>query len=234
MGTVDGGEPATADPRFIFMDSPSHRRRTRAPYRLTLRFAGIPPAMLGSSFPEEMSEPGEITSLLRRLRSGDGSAADRLAEKAYPELHRVAEAHFRHERAGHLLQPTALVNEAWQKFVALDAVELSDRVHFLSLCSRLMRQVLVDYARRRATHERVVSSMRVDARGEENTLDLDLALSKLEEAQPRAARVVELRYFGGLSTEEIAQCLEVSLATVKRDWLTARVWLYRQLHGDPA
>jgi RNA polymerase sigma factor (TIGR02999 family) len=181
-----------------------------------------------------MSQPGEITSLLRRLRSGDREAADRLVEKAYPELHRIAEAHFRNERAGHLLQPTALVNEAWQKFAALDAVELSDRVHFLSLCSRLMRQILVDHARRRATHESVVSSMRVDNRGEESTLDLDLALRKLEEAQPRAARVVELRYFGGMSTEEIAQCLDVSPATVKRDWLAARAWLYRQLHGDPA
>jgi len=179
-----------------------------------------------------MPEPGEITSLLRRFRSGDRSAAVRLVEKAYPELHRIAEAHFRHERAGHLLQPTALVNEAWQKFVALDAVELSDRVHFLSLCSRLMRQVLVDHARRRATHERVLSSMRVDDRDEEKTLDLDLALRKLEEAQPRAARVVELRYFGGLSTEEIALCLDVSPATVKRDWLAARAWLYGQLHGD--
>jgi RNA polymerase sigma factor (TIGR02999 family) len=180
-----------------------------------------------------MSQPGEITSLLRRLRSGDRAALDLLVEKAYPELHRIAEAHFRHERAGHLLQPTALVNEAWQKFVALDAVELSDRVHFLSLCSRLMRQILVDHARRRAIHERAVSSMRADDRGEENTLDLDLALRKLEEAQPRAARVVELRYFGGLSTDEIAQCLDVSLATVKRDWLAARAWLYGQLHGEP-
>jgi RNA polymerase sigma factor (TIGR02999 family) len=181
-----------------------------------------------------VSLPGEITSLLRRIRSGDEAAADRLIEKAYPELHRIAEAHFRHERAGHLLKPTALVNEAWQKFVALDAVELGDRVHFLSLCSRLMRQVLVDHARRRATHERVVRSMRAHDRDEGNTLELDLALHKLEEAQPRAARVVELRYFGGLSTEEIAQCLDVSLATVKRDWLAARAWLYGQLHGEEA
>ncbi len=180
-----------------------------------------------------MSQPGEITSLLRQLRSGDRAASDRLVEKAYPELHRIAEAHFRNERAGHLLQPTALVNEAWQKFVALDAVELSDRVHFFSFCSRLMRQILVDHARRRATHERVLSSMRID-REEENALDLDLALRKLEEAQPRAARVVELRYFGGMSNEEIARCLDVSLATVKRDWLAARAWLYSQLHGDQA
>jgi RNA polymerase sigma factor (TIGR02999 family) len=181
-----------------------------------------------------MPEPGEITSLLRRLRSGDRAAADRLVEKAYPELHRVAEAHFRHERPGHVLQPTALVNEAWQKFVALEALELSDRVHFLSLCSRLMRQVLVDHARRRTSHERALASLRIDDRIEADASDLDLALQKLEAAQPRAARVVELRYFGGMSTEEIAQCLDVSLATVKRDWLAARAWLYSQLHGDPA
>jgi RNA polymerase sigma factor (TIGR02999 family) len=181
-----------------------------------------------------MPEPGEITALLLRFRSGDRAAANRLAEKAYPELHRIAEAHFRHERPGHLLQPTALVNEAWQKFAALDALELSDRVHFLSLCSRLMRQILVDHARRRATHERVVGSIRVDDRDEANALDLDLALRKLEQSQPRAARVVELRYFAGMSTEEVAECLGVSLATVKRDWLAARAWLYGQLHGDRA
>jgi len=176
-----------------------------------------------------MGEPGEITSLLRRLRSGDRSAADRLVDKAYPELHRIAEGHFRHERVGHLLQPTALVNEAWQKFVALDAVELSDRVHFLSLCSRLMRQILVDHARRRATHERAVESMRIDDRIEPDTLDLDVALRKLEESQPRAARVVELRYFGGLSVEETAGILDVSAETVMRDWKFARNWLFRAL-----
>ncbi len=181
-----------------------------------------------------MPEPGEITALLRRLRSGDRAAGDRLVEKAYPELHRIAEAHFRHERAGHLLQPTALVNEAWQKFVALESVDLADRVHFLSLCSRLMRQVLVDHARRRATHERALGSMRIDDRSEAGVHDLDLALRRLEGAQPRAARVVELRYFGGLSNEEIAECLDVSPATVKRDWLAARAWLYGQLRGDQA
>jgi RNA polymerase sigma factor (TIGR02999 family) len=181
-----------------------------------------------------MAERGEITSLLRDVRSGNRQALDRLIEKAYPELHRIAESHFRRERRDHLLQPTALVNEAWQKFVALAAVDLNDRVHFLSLCSRLMRQILVDHARRRATHERVMESMSVDDRIEARTLDLDVALSKLEEAHPRAARVVELRYFGGLSNAEIAQSLEISPATVKRDWLAARAWLHEQLHGGAA
>jgi len=97
-----------------------------------------------------------------------------------------------------------------------------------------MRQILVDHARRRATHERAVESMRIDDRLEADALDLDRALRRLAEAQPRAARVVELRYFGGLSTEEIAQCLDVSPATVKRDWLAARAWLYGQLYGDQA
>ena len=174
----------------------------------------------------------EITSLLHELRAGNLSARDRLIDKTYPELHRIAQAHFRQERPGHLLQPTALLNEAWQKFVALDAVHLSDRVHFLSLCSRLMRQILVDHARRRATHERAVDAMRVDDRLDATSLDLHLALDKLEEANPRAARVVELRYFAGLSNEEIAECLEISLATVKRDWLAARAWLYGQLYGS--
>lgn len=181
-----------------------------------------------------MPQPGEITALLHQLRSGDRTAWDRLSEKTYPELHRIAQAHFRDERPGHLLQPTALVNEVWQKFIALDAVQFSDRIHFLSLCSRLMRQILVDHARRRATHERVLSLMGTDDRTEENTLDLDLAMKKLEEAQPRAAQVVELRYFGGMSIEEIAEYLEVSPATVKRDWLAARAWLYNQIHGGPA
>ena len=181
-----------------------------------------------------MSQPGEITALLHQLRSGDRTAWDRLSEKTYPELRRIAQAHFRDERPGHLLQPTALVNEVWQKFMALNAVQFSDRVHFLSLCSRLMRQILVDHARRRATHERVVSSMQTDDRIEQDTLDLDLALRKLEGAHPRAAQVVELRYFGGMSIEEIAEYLEVSPATVKRDWLVARAWLYSQVHGGPA
>jgi RNA polymerase sigma factor (TIGR02999 family) len=181
-----------------------------------------------------MPAQGEITSLLRELRRGDRSAGDRLIEKAYPELHRIAQAHFQRERPGHLLQPTALVNDAWQKFVRLEAVALNDRVHFLSVCSRLMRQILVDHARRRAAHERAVASLRIEDRIETNTLDLDLALSQLEKTHPRAARVVELRYFGGMSNEEIAQCLEVSLATVKRDWVAARAWLYGRLRGKRA
>jgi len=101
-----------------------------------------------------MPQPGEITSLLRKLQSGDRSAWARLSEETYPELRRIAEIHFRDERPGHILQPTALVNEVWQKFLSLDAVEFNDRIHFFSLCSRFIRQILVDHARRRIVHER--------------------------------------------------------------------------------
>jgi RNA polymerase sigma factor (TIGR02999 family) len=151
----------------------------------------------------------------------------------YPELRGIAEAHFRKERSGHILQPTALVNELWLKFIALNAVQFSDRVHFFSFCSRLMRQILADHARRGAIHERALSMMPADNRIEKTTVELEFALRELEEAQPRAARVVELRYFGGMSIEEIAESLGVSPATVKRDWIAARAWLFGQFHGVP-
>jgi RNA polymerase sigma factor (TIGR02999 family) len=173
---------------------------------------------------------GEITALLRQFQLGDRNAWDRLSERTYPELRRIAEAHFRNESPGHVLQPTALVNEVWLKFLALNAVQLNDRIHFFSLCSRLMRQILVDNARRRLAHERAVTAL--DDRAAEGTVDLDLALGKLEALQPRAGKVVEMRYFSGLSIEEIAEALGVSAVTVKRDWIAARAWLYGQLHGE--
>ena len=179
-----------------------------------------------------MLPSGEITVLLRQIQSGDQEAWSRLSERTYPELRRIADVHLKSEIPGHVLQPTALVNEVWLKFLTLNAVQLNDRAHFFSLCSRLMRQILVDHARRRIIHERAVRSLHPDDEAAEDTLHLDLALGKLEAVQPRAAKVVEMRYFGGLSIEEIAGVLEVSAATVKRDWLAARAWLYGQLHGD--
>ena len=181
-----------------------------------------------------MPAPGEITSLLHKLQKGESRAWDRLARLTYPELHGIAEAHFRDERQGHLLQPTALVNEVWLKFLKLRAVEINDRVHFFCLCSRLMRQILVDHARRRispagAGGRRVFG---LDGESQEDVLALELALKKLEAVRPRAVQVVEMRYFGGLSVGEIAEALRVSPATIKRDWLMARAWLYGQLHGE--
>jgi RNA polymerase sigma factor (TIGR02999 family) len=179
-----------------------------------------------------MLKAGEITALLGELRSGDRNAWDRLSECTYPDLRRIAETHLRSERPGHVLQATALVNEVWLKFLGLQRVEINDRIHFFSFCSRLMRQILVDHARRRVAHERTLALLEPGDAGVECTLDLDLALRKLEAVQPRAAQVVEMRYFGGMAVEEVAHALEVSPATVKRDWLTARAWLYSELHGD--
>lgn len=176
---------------------------------------------------------GEVTALIRRIQSGDSDAWEPLTEKVYPELRRIAAAHFRNERPGHLLRPTALVHEVWLKLVAIRSVEIDDRVHFFSLCSRLMRRILVDEARRRKVHEKALEVIMTSDRADTDALELDRALKILEETQPRAARVVELRYFAGMSIEEIAEVLDISAATVKRDWLAARAWLYGQLTGAP-
>lgn len=175
--------------------------------------------------------PGEITMLLRQLQAGDDGAWERLSEQVYPELHRIAEAHFRGERPGHVLQPTALIHEVWLKLIALNSVRIEDRLHFFSLCSRFMRRILVDHARRRDAEDRTTELVSDGDRVRTDPLELNRALKKLEEAQPRAAHVVELRYFGGMSIEEIAEVLQISPATVKRDWLAARAWLYNQLAG---
>jgi RNA polymerase sigma factor (TIGR02999 family) len=174
---------------------------------------------------------GTITTLLNRLRDGDNTAWDQLTEAVYPDLHRIAAAYFRRERPGHFLQPTALVHEVWLKLIALRSLELEDRLHFFALCSRFMRRILVDEARRRSVQARTLDPGSAPDRIETDVLELSRALERLEEAQPRAARVVELRYFGGMTVEEIAGILGVSTVTVKRDWLGARAWLYGQLTG---
>lgn len=184
-----------------------------------------------------MSNPvGVVTALIHRVQSGDTAAWDQLSTQVYPELHRIAEAHFRKERPGNLLQPTALIHETWIKLLALQSVRFEDRLHFFSLCSRFMRRILVDDARRRAAHERTLEMCPGFNAAEVDTdvLELDRALRKLEEIHPRPARVVELRYFGGMPIEEIADVLNVAPATVKRDWVAARAWLYGQLAGTPA
>jgi len=176
--------------------------------------------------------PETITSLLRRTRAGDKAAWGQLMQAVYPNLHRMAEAHFRSERPGSLLQPTALIHEVWLKLIALRSVEIEDRLHFFSVCSLFMRRILVDEARRRRVHARAVDLNAPRAgRIDTDALELSRALERLEEAQPRAARVIELRYFGGMSFEEIAEVLNVSPVTVKRDWMAARAWLYSQLAG---
>lgn len=183
-------------------------------------------------------DPGEATLLLRRWSEGDPSAEKRLYEMLYRELHGLARGHLRAGMGGLSLQPTALVNDAWLRLVETDKVGLRDRTHFLSLASRAMRCILIDHARRRNALkrggrdvERVPLDAVVEAL-EERSADLAAlgdALERLQTEDESLARVVELRFFGGLSMEEVAGALEVSKATAERRWRLARIWLRAEL-----
>ena len=181
--------------------------------------------------------PSEATDILRRLISGESQAAADLFPLVYKQLRMIAAHHLRQERADHTLQATALVHEAYLRLVRQEATSWQSREHFFAVASRVMRHVLVDYGRGRQRKKRGASPLKVplqdgdfaaEARVEE-ILALDESLNRLEGIDPRQSRIVELRYFGGLSVEEIAEVLGVSAKTVKRDWRMARAWLYGQL-----
>ena len=191
-----------------------------------------------------LTDSGQITRLLRRWQAGDKEALDRLMPKVHAELKRLARIHMRGERDGGTLQPTALVNEVYLRLAELREMNWRDRAHFLAMASRLMRRVLVDAARARAANKRgghdvrvtLVEDRLIDARagGTPDLLALDAALNALAEGDERKARVVELRFFGGLSVEETAAVLDVSVETVARDWRFAKLWLRRELsRGGP-
>ena len=181
--------------------------------------------------------PAEITHLLQAWRKGDDEALERLAPLVYQDLRALARSHLRRERAGHTLQATALVHEAFFKLQGQRS-PWHNREQFFAVASRIMRRVLVDHARARAAMKRGADAPRIEledslAVASEarsiDLLDLDRALERLTALEPRLARVVELRYFGGLSVEEAARVLECSDRTVKRDWSFARAWLLREL-----
>lgn len=190
--------------------------------------------------PENAAPAGEVTQLLRRWSAGDGTALEKLLPLVYDELRRRAGAYLRHERAGHTLQPTALVHEAYLKLVGGGSVDWKDRAHFFGVAARAMRQVLVDHARARSTEKRGEGQVRVEleaagavaapARSLE-LLDLDRALSRLAALDERQSRLVELRLFGGLTIEESAEVLRISHATVSREWRHAEAWLQREMAG---
>lgn len=182
----------------------------------------------------------DITSLLRDWRDGDAAARDRLVAVLYPELRALADRQLRGERANHTLQPTALVNEAYLRLSGLDRIDWQDRGHFVGMAARVMREVLVDHARRRQAAKRdggqrvTLTGLEVPAgTGNVDALALDDALTRLEKVDPDKARVVELRYFGGLTIEETAQAMDSSPATVKRQWQSARAWLFDALEHMP-
>jgi len=186
------------------------------------------------------ADRGDITRLLSQWADGNPDAFRALVPLVYDELKHLADHYLRHERSGHTLQPTALVHEAYLRLAGLREARLNNRTHFYGAAAQVMRRVLVDYARHRAAAKRqnpgehaplpsAVLDVPVDLRVD--LVALDEALDRLAVFAPDRARVVELRYFGGLSVEETAEYLGVGAATVKRYWTSARAWLYRTL--DP-
>ena len=185
----------------------------------------------------------EITTLLKAWSLGDAAALDRLTPLLYDELRRLAQRYMHHERDGHTLQATALANEAYLRLVDVKGVDWQDRGHFLAVSAQIMRRILVDAARTRASvkrggdMERVDHSTSVDfdqipAAGSDRATQLcalDDALNSLSQMDPRRAHVIELRFFGGLTVEETAEVLKTSPQTVMRDWKVARAWLAREL-----
>lgn len=178
---------------------------------------------------------GEATQLLHDWRAGSLEARDRLVALLYGELRGLAVRQFGRERADHTLQPTALVSEAYQRLAALERIDWRDRAHFIGVAARLMREILIDHARRHQAEkrdggQRVTLFTNLPAQeGALDALALEQALQRLEALAPDKARVVELRFYGGLSIEETAEVMEISPATVKRHWQAARVWLFDAL-----
>jgi len=183
----------------------------------------------------------DVTALLARWRGGSAEAGDELMAKVQGELRRIAASYLRRERGGHTLQPTAVVNEAYLRLVPQRMVHWENRAHFFGIAARMMRRVLVDHARKRKAAKRdglaeepiSISGVAAPAEGPDNVdvLMLHDALSALAAVDPRQAEIVEMRYFAGLTVEEIAEVLNISSATVKREWTTAKLWLRRRMSG---
>jgi RNA polymerase sigma factor (TIGR02999 family) len=183
-----------------------------------------------------MHAQGTVTVLLRQARCGDRSAFDEVIGILYPELRRMARRQIRGENNEHILQPTALVNEAYLRLVSQREHNWENRIHFLGAASQVMRRILVDQARARMAQKRTgdAAALPAEELGLERAreiLSLDEALLDLEKMSPRQLRVVELRHFGGLTVPEIADLLGVTPRTVDRDWAAARAWLRRRLRG---
>ncbi len=189
---------------------------------------------------QKPDETADLTGLLDRMRRGDASALDELMPRVYTELRRIAGALMKCERPAHTLQPTAVVHEAYVQLAGLDEIEWQSRAHFLAMAARCMRRILVDHARARGAAKRGGDRQMVTLDDRVAALDADVdllvlheALERLARTNERAAAVIELRYFGGLTTEETAEALGISCATADRDRATAVDWLRRELLGSP-
>ena len=187
-----------------------------------------------------MLAPDQLTQLLIAWGNGDKAALDSLMPIVYDELRRLARHHLRRERAGHTLQTTALVNQAYLRLVDQRKVQWQNRAHFFALSAQLMRRILLDHARRRHQAKRGGDAVRVSldesaiVTGERDAqlIALDDALRRLEEVDERKSKVVELRFFGGLNIDETAEAMRISPATVRREWSMAKAWLYREINGE--
>lgn len=183
-------------------------------------------------------DPGEVTRLLKSWRDGDAAAFERLIPMVYDQLHRIALGLMRRERTDHTLQPTALLNEFYMRLLRQRKVTWNDREHFFTFTARLMRNILMDHARAHLAQRRgggiglpVSSELPWMGSSAEELLDLNSALHRLEEIDPRKARLVELRFFLSFTTEETCEILNISHATAERELKFARGWLYRELRG---
>ena len=181
--------------------------------------------------------PSEVTLLLHEWRNGDRQALDALLPLVYKQLRRIAHSQLRKERPDHTLQSAALVHEAYLRLIGMDPPQWESRTHFFSIAAQLMREILVDYARRHRAAKRGAGARALsieEAAGlcsqkDIDVLALDDALKALTKIDPRQSKVVELRFFAGLSLEEISEALEIAPATVQRDWTAARAWLHREI-----
>jgi len=189
-----------------------------------------------------MEKPsGEITLLLKRVAAGDNGAGDKLAEAVFAELRRIAGRVMSHERSDHTLQPTVIADEAFLNLIDQPERNWQNRAHFFAVAAQAMRRILVDYSRQKRAQKRGGSLERIDPAAVElgtysspdDILAIDQALHRLSAIDPRQARIVELRYFAGLTEEETAQVLSISLRTVKREWAFARAWLYAEMTRPP-
>ena len=189
---------------------------------------------------EKLSQ--DVTQLLMKWSDGDPAALDNLIPLVYDDLRRLAHHYLRSERAGHTLQTTALAHEAYFRLASQKKVDWQNRGHFFAVCAKIMRRILVDYARGRGSAKREGEARRTSldeaaTLGQQRRADIvavDEALKELEAIDPRKSEVVELRFFGGLTIEETAEILKVSHATVEREWSTAKAWLYREISGSNA
>jgi len=181
----------------------------------------------------------EITSLLHAWRRGDQLALEQLTPVVYQELHRMARRYMAREREGHTLQTTALINEVYLRLVKVKEVEWQDRAHFFAVSAQLMRRILTDFARshqyqkrgRGAPHVSLDEALNVSPEPTVDLVALEQALTRLGQTDARKSKVVELRFFGGMTVEETAEVLQISSETVMRDWSMARAWLMRELDG---